>query len=114
MATETSNKIDDNVWKTMSNKSQRIRNTNLVNEIGHLAMPLTLNNIYEPLDVDFYRESSNEHDDESLKEIETQRNTNLSQNNNIQRITTNRKRPENCITEKYIKNQRETPRRKKN
>ena len=108
MATETSNKIDINVWKTVSSKSQRIRNTNLVNEIDHLAVPITLNNVYEPL----YRESSNEHDDESLKEIETQRNANLSQNNNIQRITTNRNRPEHCITEKYIENQRETPRRK--
>ena len=48
----------------MSNKSQRIEN----------AMPL--NNVYEPLDVDFHKESSKEHDDEStLKERETQRNT---------------------------------------
>ena len=70
---------------------------------------MPLNNVYEPLDADFHIESSNEHDDESLKETETQRNTNLSKNNNIQRITTNRKRPEHCITEKYIENQRETP-----
>ena len=50
----------------MSNKSQRIIN----------AMPL--NNVYESLDVDFRRESSKEHDDKStLKERETQRNTNL-------------------------------------
>ena len=39
---------------------------------------MPLNNVYEPLDVDFHRESSKEHDDEStLKERETQRNTNL-------------------------------------
>ena len=112
MATETSNKKDKNVWKTMSNESQRIRNTNLVNEIDHLAMPLTLNNVYEPLDVDFHRENSNEHDDESLKEIETQRSTSLSKKNNIQRVTKNRKRPEHSITEKYRENQHETPRRK--
>ena len=55
----------------MSNKSQRIRKTNLVNETDHLALPL--NNVCKPLDVDFHRESSNEHDDEStLKETETQ------------------------------------------
>ena len=66
MATEASNKMNNNVWKTVSNKSQRIRNTNLVNEIDHLAVPLALN-VYEPLDVDFYRECSNEHDDKSLK-----------------------------------------------
>ena len=78
MANEASNKID-NVWKTVSNKSQRIRETNLVNEIDHLTIPL--NNAYKPLDVDFHRESSNEHDDEStLKETETQRNTNVSKN----------------------------------
>ena len=71
MTSETSNKIGINVWKTVSNKSQRIRKTNLVNEIDHLALPL--NNIYKPLDVDFHREISNEHDDEStLKETETQ------------------------------------------
>ena len=71
MASETSNKIGINVWKTVSNKSQRIRKTNLVNEIDHLALPL--NNVYKPLDVAFHRESSNEHDDESaLKETETQ------------------------------------------
>ena len=46
----------------MSNKSQRIVN----------AMPL--NNVYEPLDVDFHRESSKEHDDEStLKERNTEK-----------------------------------------
>ena len=73
MANETSSKIDNNVWKTVSNKSQRIRKTNLINEIDQLAMPF--NNVYKPLDVDFHRESSNEHDDEStLKEKETQRN----------------------------------------
>ena len=39
---------------------------------------MPLNNVYEPLDVDFHRESSKEHDDEStLKERETQRNPNL-------------------------------------
>ena len=82
MANEIWNKIDNNVWKTISNKSQKIRKTNLVNEIGHLAIPL--NNVYKPLDVDFYRESSKEHNDEStLKETETQRNANLSTNNNI-------------------------------
>ena len=54
LATKTSNKIDKNVWETMSNKSQRIRNTNLVKEIDHLAMPL--NNVYEPLDIDFHTE----------------------------------------------------------
>ena len=59
----------------MSKKRQRIRNANLVNQIDHLAMPL--NNVYEPLDVDFPRESSNEHNGESaLKETERQRNTN--------------------------------------
>ena len=42
-ATEASNKIYKSVWKTVSNKNQRIRNTNLDNEIGHLAM--LLNNI---------------------------------------------------------------------
>ena len=75
-------------------------------------MLLTLNNVPEPLDVDFHRESSNEHDEESLKEIEIHRNTNLSKNNSILRITTNRERPQHCITEKYIENQRETPKRK--
>ena len=112
LATETSNNINKNVWKTVTNKRQRIRNTNLVNEIDHLAMPL--NNVYEPLNVDFHRQSSNEHDDEStVKETETQRNTNLSKNNNsIYRNITNKKRPEHCITETYIENQRETPRRK--
>ena len=64
----------------MSNKTQRIRKTNLVNETDHLVMPL--NNAYEPLDADFHWESSNEHIDKStLKEIETQRNTNLEDQN---------------------------------
>ena len=103
MPNETSNKIDNNVWKILSNKSQRIRKTKLVNEINHLAIPF---NIYKPFNVDFHRESSNEHDDEStLKETETQRNTTLSKNNNIQRNIINRKRPEYCITERYIENQ---------
>ena len=53
MASETFNKVDNNVWKTVSNKSQRIRKTSLVKEIDYLAMPL--NNVSEPLDVDFYR-----------------------------------------------------------
>ena len=103
MPNETPNKIDNNVWKILSDKSQRIRKTNLVNEIDHLT--ISLNNVYKPLDVDFYRESSNEHDDESsLKETETQRNTNFSKNN-IQRNIKNRKRPEYFITERYIENQ---------
>ena len=111
MANETWNEIDNNVWKTISNKSQKIRKTNLVNEIGHLAIPL--NNVYKPLDVDFYRESSKEHNDEStLKETETQRNANWSTNNNIQRNITNRKRAEHCITERHIENQCETPKSK--
>ena len=59
IANETSDKIDNNVWKTISNKSQRIRKKNLVNEIDHLVIPLS--NVYELLDVDFHRESSNEH-----------------------------------------------------
>ena len=101
IANETSNKIDNNVWKTVSNKSQRIRKTNLVNETDHLVIPL--NNVYEPLDVDFHRESSNEHD---------AKNTNLVKNNNKQRNITNRKRPTHCITERYAENQCETPRRK--
>ena len=76
IANEASNKIDNNVWKTVSNKSQRIRKTNLGNKTDHLVIPL--NNVYEPLDVGFHRESSNEHDDEStLKEAETQKSTNL-------------------------------------
>ena len=76
MATEKSNKIDQNVGKTVSNKSQRIINANLINEIDHVTMPL--DNVYEPLDVDFHRESQKEHDDDStLKETETQGNTNL-------------------------------------
>ena len=111
MANETSNKIDNNVWYTVWNVSQRIRKTNLVNEIDHPAIPL--NNVYKLLDVEFHRESSNEHDDEStLKETETQRNHNLSKNNNIQRNITNRKRSDHCITERYMENQCETPRRK--
>ena len=77
IASETSNKIDNNVWKTVSNKSQRIRKTNLGNKTDHLVIPL--NNVYEPLDVEFPRESSNEHDDEStLKEAETQESINFS------------------------------------
>ena len=57
----------------LSNKSQRIRKTNLVNEIV-----IPLHNVYKTLDIDFHSESSNEHDDKStLKETETQRNTNL-------------------------------------
>ena len=52
LANETSNNINKNVWKTMSNKTQRIRKTNLVNETDHLVMPL--NNAYEPLDADFH------------------------------------------------------------
>ena len=100
ITTETTNKIDKNVWKTVSNNSRRIRNINLSNEINHLAMPL--NNVYEPLGVDF--------DDEStLKETETKRNINFRE---IERNITNRKRPEQCITEKYTENQRKTPRRK--
>ena len=55
--------MDINTWKAVSNKSQRIRNTNLVNEIDQPKTPL--NNVYTPLDVDFHRESSNEHDNES-------------------------------------------------
>ena len=93
----------------MSNKSQRIKNTNFVHETDHLAM--SLNNVYQPLDVDFHREISNEHDDESpSKETETQRNTSLSKSNKIHRNITNRKRPEHCITVRYTENQCETPR----
>ena len=51
LATKTPNNIDKNVWKTVSNKSQRIRNTNLVNEIDRLEIPP--NNAYKPLYVDF-------------------------------------------------------------
>ena len=40
MINATSNKIDNNVWKTVSIKSQRIRKTNLVNETEHLEIPL--------------------------------------------------------------------------
>ena len=70
-------------------------------------------NVCKPLNVDFHRESSNEHDEKStLEETETRRNTNLSKNNNIKGNITNRKRPEHCITERYIENQCETPRRK--
>ena len=101
MANEISNKTDINVWKTVSNKSQKVRKTNLVNEIDHLV--ILLNNVYKPLNVDLCRESSKEHDDEStLKETETQRSTNLSKNN-IQRNITNRQRPEHCITDRCIK-----------
>ena len=93
LATKTPNNIDKNVWKIVSNKSQRIRNTNLVNEIDHLEIPP--NNTYKPLYVDFYRESSNERDDKStLKEAEMQRNSNFYKNNNIERNIENRKRPE--------------------
>ena len=46
MATEISNRIDNNVWKTVSNKNQKIRNTNLFNESDHLAM--LLHNVCEP------------------------------------------------------------------
>ena len=47
------------------------------NKTDHLVIPL--NNVYEPLDVEFPRESSNEHDDEStLKEAETQESINFS------------------------------------
>ena len=101
MANEISNKTDINVWKTVSNKSQKVRKTNLVNEIDHLV--IHFNNVYKPLNVDLRRESSKEHDDEStLKETETQRSTNLSKNN-IQRNITNRQRPEHCITDRCIK-----------
>ena len=110
MANETSNKID-NVLKTISNKSQKIRKRNLVNEIDHLAIPL--NDVYKPLDVDFHRESSKEHNDKStLKETETQRNANVTTNNNIQWNITDRKRAEHCVTERHIENQCETPRSK--
>ena len=99
MVSKTSNKIDNNVCKTVSNKSQRIRKTNLVNEIV-----IPLHNVYKTLDIDIHSESSNEHDDKStLKETETQRNTNLIKKKNIQRNITNRKRRERCITERYIK-----------
>ena len=98
MASKTSNKIDNNVCKAVSNKSQRIRKTNLVSEIV-----IPLHNVYKTLDIDFHSESSNEHDDKStLKETETQRNTNLIKKN-IQRNITNRKKRERCITERYIK-----------
>ena len=90
IANETSNKTDNNIWKIVSNKNQRIRKTNLANETDHLVIPL--NNVYEPLDVDFHKESSNERDEATLKETETQRNTNLSKINNIQRNITNRKK----------------------
>ena len=111
LATKTPNNIDKNVWKTVSNKSQRIRNTNLVNEIDRLEIPP--NNAYKPLYVDFYRESSNEHDDTSTsKEAEMQRNSNFYKNNNIERNIENRKRPEHCITERYIENQCKTGRSK--
>ena len=38
--------------------------------------------------------------------------SNENSNGEIQRNITNRKRPEQCITERYIENQHETPRRK--
>ena len=68
--------INKNVWKILSRKSQRIKNTNLVNENELFEMPL--NNVQEPIDVSFHRECLNEHDDESTlkkqkhKEIPTQ------------------------------------------
>ena len=105
IANVTSNRIENNVWKTMSNKSQRIRKTDLLNETDHLVIPL--NNIYEPLDVDFHTESSNKHNDEStFKQTETEKHQLKL------KYVTNRKRSEHCITERYIKNQCETPRRK--
>ena len=55
----------------------------------------------------------NERDDEfTLKGTEIQRNTNLIENNNIHKNITSIKRPEHCITERYIENQCETRRRK--
>ena len=55
-------------------RSYQIKAKELEIQTYHLAIPL--NNVYELLDVDFHRESSNEHDDEfTLKETETQRNT---------------------------------------
>ena len=44
MVSKTSNKIDNNVCKTVSNKSQRIRKTNLVNEIV-----IPLHNVYKKI-----------------------------------------------------------------
>ena len=45
MTNATTNKIHNNVWKTVSIKSQRIRKTNLVNETEHLEIPL--NNVHD-------------------------------------------------------------------
>ena len=59
MATETSNKINKSVWKTVSNKRKKKRNANLVNEIDYLAVQLS--NVYEPLDVNFHKENLNKH-----------------------------------------------------
>ena len=47
----------------LSSKNQRIKNTNLVNENELFEMPL--NDVQEPIDVNFHRECLNEHDDES-------------------------------------------------
>ena len=71
--------------------NQRIRKTNLANETDHLVIPL--NNVYEPLDVDFHKESSNEHDESTLEETETQRNTNWSKSNSMQRSIADRIKP---------------------
>ena len=47
---------------------------------------MLLNNVYDPLDVNFCRESSNKRDGESTsKETETQRKISVSENNNIHR-----------------------------
>ena len=71
----------DTLFEEMIN-NERIRKTNLVNKIDHLATQL--DNVYETLDLDFHRENSNENDYEStLKETEAQRNTNLSKSNDI-------------------------------
>ena len=59
MATETSNKINKSVWKTVSNKRKKKRNANLVNDIDYLAVQLS--NVYEPLDVNFHKENLNKH-----------------------------------------------------
>ena len=51
---------------------------------------MPLNYVFEPLDLDFHRESSKEHDDKStLKETETQGNTNLKYSH-VSYITTNK------------------------
>ena len=71
--------------------NQRIRKTNLANETDHLVIPL--NNVYEPLDVDFHKETSNEHDESTLEETETQRNTNWSKSNSMQRSIADRIKP---------------------